>query len=55
MACLDESVARRIAALLECPNTFHLQCSDDVATVELCGAVKNVVALGAGVCIIPLF
>jgi glycerol-3-phosphate dehydrogenase (NAD+) len=47
VACKDMNVARRIAALFHC-DTFHVEVTDDVATVELLGALKNVIALGAG-------
>lgn len=48
IACTDMHIARRFAKLLECPGIFELQCCEDVSSVELCGAVKNVIALGAG-------
>ena len=49
VACRDYSVAKVISDILECP-CFRTSYSTDVITVELCGALKNVVAMGAGQC-----
>lgn len=35
--------------LFEC-ETFHIQTSNDVSSVEICGALKNVVSVAAGFC-----
>lgn len=45
-SCPD--VAERLRALLVCP-AFRVYVSDDVVGVEVCGAVKNVIAIACGV------
>ena len=47
VACRDEEVARRLQEVLATP-TFRVYTNRDLVGVELCGAVKNVVALAAG-------
>ena len=44
----DIGVARKVQGLLDSPN-FTVFVSDDIIGVELCGALKNVIALGAGI------
>ena len=41
-------VAKSVQRLLDSPN-FSVFVSDDIVGVELCGALKNVIALGAGI------
>jgi len=41
-------VAKKVQGLLDSPN-FSVFVSDDIVGVELCGALKNVIALGAGI------
>ena len=45
----DKENGEAFRAMLDCP-TFRVGSIQDVAGVELCGALKNVVALGAGFC-----
>lgn len=47
IASIDSDVIETISKLFK-HETFHTQKSDDVSTVEYCGALKNVIALGAG-------
>jgi len=47
IAAHDIVIAERARGLINSPN-FFLVTSDDVVGVELCGALKNVIALGAG-------
>ncbi len=47
IASRDIDAARRVQALLDSPK-FSVFISDDIVGVELCGALKNVIALGAG-------
>ena len=49
IAAADEVVARRFQELFT-GDTFRAYTSDDVRGVELGGALKNVIALAAGVC-----
>ena len=49
IACSDQQLAAYIQEELSGP-TFRLYTNDDVAGVELGGAVKNVIAIAAGVC-----
>jgi len=44
----DIEVARNVQGLLDSPD-FTVFVSDDIIGVELCGALKNVIALGAGI------
>ena len=49
VACADAEIARRFQELFT-GDTFRVYTSDDVRGVELGGALKNVIALAAGVC-----
>jgi glycerol-3-phosphate dehydrogenase (NAD(P)+) len=49
VASTDEPLAAKVQSLFSGP-TFRLYTSADPAGVEIGGAVKNVVAIGAGVC-----
>lgn len=46
-ACKDDGVAEQIRVAFNC-RTFRVYKSDDVTGVELAGALKNVIAVGAG-------
>jgi len=47
VACPDMDVATRLQSALSTP-TFRVYTNPDIVGVEICGAVKNVVALAAG-------
>ncbi len=47
VACRNLEVAQGAQELLSCPG-FSVYVSDDIVGVELCGALKNVIAIGAG-------
>ena len=49
IACADEALARRFQELFS-GDAFRAYTSDDVRGVELGGALKNVIALAAGIC-----
>ncbi len=48
VACRNLGVAKQVQELLNCPG-FAVYVSDDIVGVELCGALKNVIAIGAGI------
>lgn len=48
VACRNLEVAKQVQELLNCPG-FSVYVSDDIVGVELCGALKNVIAIGAGI------
>lgn len=47
VACSNLIVAHQVAKLFESA-MLTTEVSEDVSTVEFCGALKNIVALGAG-------
>ncbi|MBS1084885.1 NAD(P)H-dependent glycerol-3-phosphate dehydrogenase, partial [Gluconobacter sphaericus] len=50
LACADLTLAQKLTALLN-TSSFRLYASDDAAGVQLAGAAKNVIAIGAGITI----
>jgi len=53
VACSNLTVAQQVADLFDSPE-LATEVSEDVSTVEFCGALKNIVALGAGKLTFPL-
>merc|ERR1712146_171997 len=49
LGCTAVEHQESLVKLFDC-ETFRVTAVDDIAGVELCGALKNVVALGAGFC-----
>jgi glycerol-3-phosphate dehydrogenase (NAD+) len=47
VGAIDINVAKTVAALFESPE-FQTEVCTDQSTVELCGALKNIIAIGAG-------
>jgi glycerol-3-phosphate dehydrogenase (NAD(P)+) len=45
----DAALAKEVQRLFSCP-TFRVYTNSDVLGVELCGSVKNVIALACGIC-----
>lgn len=48
-ACPDITIAGQVQRLLMCPS-LRVYTNTDIAGVELAGALKNVLAIGAGIC-----
>ena len=48
VACRDLKPAMNVQRLLDSPD-FAVFVSDDIVGIELCGALKNVIAVGAGI------
>lgn len=48
-ACTDQSSARRAQSLFMCPS-LRVYTNSDIIGVELAGALKNVIAIAAGIC-----
>lgn len=49
LACRDAHVSQSLKPIFD-SSSFRIQTATDVASVELCGAVKNVIAMGGGFC-----
>jgi glycerol-3-phosphate dehydrogenase (NAD+) len=47
LACQDLEIASSLAEIFQSP-TFQVQICQDTITTEICGAFKNVIAMGAG-------
>ena len=48
MSSTDKSFVQQLSALLHCEKTFRVYQNEDFIGVQLGGAVKNVIAIGAG-------
>ncbi|OUS23417.1 glycerol-3-phosphate dehydrogenase [Thalassotalea sp. 42_200_T64] len=49
LASTDDAFAKTLSDLLHCEKTFRVYQNDDFIGVQLGGAVKNVIAIGAGI------
>lgn len=49
VACSDTNIAKKLQEILNTEN-FRIYTSDDVIGVELGGALKNIIAIAAGIC-----